>query len=58
MSRRGTTSKSGRSSDRSALIQWLALGAVVVLALIAALTIGGGSGGGGGHNGQPAEITT
>lgn len=44
-----------RSHDRSALIQWVALGLVVALGLIAALVLtDGGNGYGGGHSGAPA----
>ncbi len=46
----------GSSHDRSALIQWVALGLVAVLGLLAALVLTDGNGGGG-HSGAPAAVT-
>jgi hypothetical protein len=43
-----------RSHQRSATIQWLALGLLAFLALIAAFTLS--DGGGGGHSGAPAVV--
>lgn len=46
--------RQGSNHDRSALIQWVALGLVAALALIAAFVLADGGGGGGGHSGAPA----
>lgn len=47
-------SVSGKSHDRSALIQWVAIVLVAVLGLIAAFVLIDGDGNSGGHNGAPA----
>lgn len=56
MSTRSTKQASNeqRSHDRSALVQWVALGLLAVLALVAALVLAEGGRGGGGHSGAPA----
>ncbi|MGI9595626.1 MAG: hypothetical protein ACR2QK_05680 [Acidimicrobiales bacterium] len=55
MSTRSKNMDAGRRShDRSALIQWVALGLLAALGLIAAFVLADGGGGGGGHSGAPA----
>ena len=46
-----------KSHDRSALIQWVALGLVATLGLIAAFVLTDGGGGRGGHSGAPASVS-
>ncbi len=46
-----------KSHDRSALIQWLALGLLAALGLIAAFVLTDGGGGYGGHSGAPASVS-
>ncbi len=58
MSRRQNLSTSERRRhDRSAMIQWVALGLVAVLGLAAALLFADGGGGGGHVNAPPVAVT-
>lgn len=43
-------SDSRKSHDRSALIQWIAIGLVAGIGLLAAFVLTDGGGGGGGHS--------
>lgn len=57
MNTRAKQAASARSHERSALIQWVALGIVGILGLIAALVLTDGGSGGGGHSGAPAVVS-
>ena len=48
----------GRTHNRSAIIQWLALGVAAALALLAAFVFFGDDSGRGGHSGLPAAPHT
>ena len=54
MSTKSKNAGATKNHDRSALIQWVALGLVVALGLIAALVLV--EGGRGGHSGAPAQV--
>lgn len=58
MSTKSKQAAHAKSHDRSALIQWVALGLVALLGLIAAFVLSdGGGGNGGGHSGAPASVS-
>ncbi len=49
------TSRSSSSHGRKALIQWLAVGVVVALGIVAAFLLSDGNSAVGGHSGAPAS---
>lgn len=54
---RSTTPRDQRRHDQRAMLQWLAIGLFMVLAIIAAFVLVGGDDGGG-HGGQSAPAVS